>query len=127
MVQRETLSGRALERAILERVTMRLKAKYPQDAAGLALLIDALRQNREFWLTLATDLAHPGNAYPNDLKASLLGIAGFVERNTHAAARSADVLKSFIEINESIAAGLSHGPTQDSSMVEQPQLCPVSS
>ncbi len=113
VVQRETVSGRALERAILERVTMRLKASYTQGPAGLALLIDALRQNRELWLTLATDLAQPENAFPDDLKASLISIAGYVERNTHTAARDRSVLNSFIEINESIATGLATGPAND--------------
>lgn len=127
VVQRETVSGRALERAIIERVTMRLKANHPQNAEGLALLLDALRQNRELWIALAVDLASAENMYPDDLKASLISIAGYVERNTHAAAKNVDVLNSFIEINESIAAGLSSTPAPDVRRMEQPELCPVSS
>ncbi|GGY43881.1 flagellar biosynthesis regulator FlaF [Parvularcula lutaonensis] len=108
VVQRETASGRDLEREVLERVTTRMRAADPSDVAGLAQLHEALQRNRAIWMTFASDLANPNNLCSNDLKASMISIAGFVERNTQAASKNPDVLRSLIEINESIIAGLRH-------------------
>lgn len=114
LVQRETASGKDLERELLERVTARMKAAKPEDAGGLALLLEALRTNRNIWLTFAADLANPGNRCSAELKASIISIAGFVERSTAEASRNYGILQSLIEINESIIAGLkgpmSHAP-----------------
>lgn len=127
VVQRETVSGRALEKAILEKVTMRMKASQTDDPSGILYLMNALHQNRELWITLAIDLASPENEFPNELKASLISIAGYVERNTHSALRNRDVLASLIEINESIAAGLDSKSEPHGAAAGQPDLCLVSS
>lgn len=106
VVQRETASARDLEREVLERVTMRLRSADPGTVAGLALLHEALRVNRNIWLTFAADLASPGNPFPDSLKAAIISIAGYVERNTLAASEDRRVLESLVEINEIVAAGL---------------------
>lgn len=105
-VQHATASGRDTERELLQRVTTRLKAARPDDPAGLAMLHEALRLNRNVWMTFAADLASPQNPLPNDLKASMISIASFVERNTLAAAKSREVLDCFIDINTSVMNGL---------------------
>ena len=106
LVQKETTTGRALERELLERVNMKLKAAKPNDVAGLALLHEALRLNRNIWMTFAVDLASPDNACPDELKAAMISIAGYIERKTILAAADRDLLESFIEINANIIEGL---------------------
>ncbi|MEO1042582.1 MAG: flagellar biosynthesis regulator FlaF [Pseudomonadota bacterium] len=105
-VQRQTVSGRALEREVLERVTSRMKVIDSSNEKGLEQLRNALRLNRNVWLTLAVDLASSQNAYPDDLKASMISLAGFVERNTLAAATDCDLRETLISINTSIIEGL---------------------
>lgn len=105
-VQKVTVGGRALERELLERVTAKLKSASYDDAAGVALLHEALRLNRRVWMTFATDLASENNPLPDELKASLISIAAFVERNTFAAGKQHEVLQCFIDINTSIMQGL---------------------
>ncbi len=107
VVQRQTISGRALEREILERVTARLKSADPDSVKGLAKFHEALRLNRNIWMTFAVDLAAPNNPYPDELKASLISLAGFIEKSTAAAAKDRDVLDTLISINGSVIQGLS--------------------
>ncbi|MEO1657077.1 MAG: flagellar biosynthesis regulator FlaF [Pseudomonadota bacterium] len=107
VVQRQTVSGRALEREILERVTSRMRAADTTSTKGLAKLHDALRLNRNIWMTFAVDLAAPNNPYPDELKASMISLAGFIEKNTAAAASDKDLLDTLVSINGSIIEGLS--------------------
>lgn len=105
-VQRETVSERGLEVALLERVTARLKAHLGEESLNHSALLETLHTNRSLWMMLAIDLARPDNRQTNELKASMISIAGYIERNTHAAANSVDVLNSLVEINEAILVGL---------------------
>jgi len=110
-VQKETTTGRELERAVLERATARLRAVDNVGAESIAMVHEALRLNRNVWMTFAADLASDQNALPDDVKASMLSIAAFVERNTPAAATSQDARNALIDINTSIMQGLSNQPT----------------
>lgn len=110
VVQRETVSARGLERELLQRITMRLKSADTSTTEGLAMLLEALRMNRSLWLTFAADLASPTNRCSDQVKASMISIAGYVERNSFAASRSGEVLQSFIDINDSVARGLEDAP-----------------
>lgn len=111
VVQKQTASGRALEREVLERVNMRLKAADADSISGLSLLHEALRLNRSVWVTFATDLASPTNECPDELKASMISLAAYIERNTIAAVRDQTIIDSFVSINQSIIDGLAgHSP-----------------
>jgi len=107
VVQRQTISGRALEREILERVTARLKSPDRDSVKGLAKLHEALRLNRNIWMTFAVDLAAPANPYPDELKASMISLAGFIEKSTAAAVKDPELLETLISINGSVIQGLS--------------------
>lgn len=104
-VQQQTVSGRDLERTLLERVTAKMRSSI-DDNSDIARLHESLRLNRNIWTTFATDLASPDNMYPDDVKASLISIASYIERNTFAAAKQTSVLKSFVDINTAIIQGL---------------------
>jgi flagellar protein FlaF len=105
-IQKETSGGRSLEREVMERVTIRLRSAADNRGPGETHLHEALRANRSLWLTFAADLANPRNTCPDAVKAALISLAGFIERNTVAATSDEGLLRSLISINERIAAGL---------------------
>ncbi|WOI52948.1 flagellar biosynthesis regulator FlaF [Parvularcula sp. LCG005] len=105
-MQRETISGRALEREVFTRITRRLEAAIGEDPVDTLALYIALQDNKQLWMTLAVDLANPNNHCPDQLKASLLSLAAFVEQHTRVVTDqngSADIL---VEINQNIIRGL---------------------
>lgn len=103
--QRQTLSGRALEREVFARITARLdQTRRTEDRP--AARADALEQNRRLWCTLAIDLASPSNACPDELKASLLSLAAFVESHTGRVIAGEGTPDILITINRNILQGL---------------------
>jgi flagellar protein FlaF len=105
-IQRETSGGRSLEREMMERVTIRLRSAIEDSGPGESRLHEALRANRSLWMAFAADLASPNNTCPDTVKAALISLAAFIERNTRAAMSDEGMLRSFIAINDRIAAGL---------------------
>lgn len=116
-VIRESETPRNLERRILARITGDLERRwedfdYAEDgveqlsvlASGLR---DALEQNIRFWAVLRHDLASPGNALPPDLRAGLLSLALWVERQTSAVLGGTPGVAALVEVNRSVLAGLS--------------------
>ena len=91
------------------RVTRRLKAADPsgRDAAAG----EAVHMNTQLWSALASDLALPDNALPDELKAQLLSLALFSVRHGFRVAAGDGDLSALIEINSSIMAGL-RGPVR---------------
>ncbi|MDO5647421.1 flagellar biosynthesis regulator FlaF [Paracoccus sp. (in: a-proteobacteria)] len=68
--------------------------------------IQAVHKNNELWTLLATDLATPGNALPDDVKAGLLSLAGFAIRHGHAVLRGEAPVDPLIDINLTVMKGL---------------------
>ncbi len=88
---RDIRPPRELELEIFQRVTGRLSAELAQAAPDGRMpgrpritprLAEALHQNTRLWTTLATDLAHPDNGLPRDLRAKLLSLARFTLAET---------------------------------------------
>ena len=97
----ELKAPRTAEYEAFARVTRALKT-----AERLPARVNALHDNRRLWLVLAVDLADPGNALPEDLRARLISLAEFTRQHTSKVLRneaSADVL---IEINTAVMRGL---------------------
>lgn len=113
---RESETPRQIERRVLSRVTGRLAARataYDQAASKLdrgTLLAEGLRDdlatNQKFWSELQFDLAQPGNALPAELRAGLISLAIFVDRQTSAVIGGNAGVGALVEINRSIVAGL---------------------
>jgi flagellar protein FlaF len=104
--QRATLGGRDLEREVFSRITARLQAADTDRAGGLAALASALEENRRLWCALALDLSSPNNRLPDALKAGLISLAAFVEKQSPrvlAREASRDVL---VDINRNVVLGL---------------------
>src|ERR1700741_1840910 len=93
---------RTTEQRMLAKVTgMLIAAKEPRARA----LVAACYYNRKLWTIFQADLADPGNALPDKLKAELISLSLFVQRYTSDVLNGAAV-DPLIEVNRSIMAGL---------------------
>ena len=73
---------------------------------GFAALADAVHENRRFWRLASDDLAGDGNGLPVPLRAQLLSLAGFVEKETSRILAGDATAATLIEINRAVARGL---------------------
>lgn len=97
------------EAMVFARVTRRLEAVFADPDATFASRVAVLHENRRLWLAAAAATADDGNEMPVPLRASLLNLAGFVERHTKAILRGQGDAAILSEINRRVAGGLSHG------------------
>lgn len=116
---RQTESPRQIERRIMSRLTGALEAQAAYDAAQTtgerlqilsAGLRDTLAENQKFWNELKHDLAFPGNMLPPDLRAALISIALWVDRQTSAVMGGQPGVAALADINRTIMTGLSATP-----------------
>ena len=113
---RHSEDPRQIERRVLSRITHDIAIQAESfDAADtrmerLAILAGGLREtlyeNQRFWSALRHDLAEPGNAMPAQLKAGLISIALWVDRQTTLLLSGEGRLRTLVDINGNIAAGL---------------------
>jgi len=113
---RESETPRQIERRVLSRVTHDLqhhasafdRSETKFDRLNLLAdgLRDALFENQRIWSALRDDLAEPGNAMPDALKASLISIALWVDRQTDTLMTGHGQVAGLVEINGNIIAGL---------------------
>jgi len=113
---RESETPRQIERRILTRITGAL-AKNAEEYDGdisseqrLGILYnglgESLIENQLFWNMLKNDLATKENKNPTGLKASLLSIALWVERETNSVMGGAAGGLDLIAVNQNIISGL---------------------
>ena len=113
---RESETPRQIERRILSRVTHDLQTYAKSfDACETRLerqtilaegLRDTLTENQRIWAALRSDLTEPGNTIPDSLKASLISIALWIDRQCSAVMAGEGTLAGLVEINGNIVAGL---------------------
>jgi len=113
---KESESPRQIERRILSRITGQLEQNArafdeAQDSlTRLTLLADGLREslseNQAVWGALKYDLADTENALPPELKAQLLSLALWVERQTGNVLGGAPGVGALAAINRNIVNGL---------------------
>jgi len=89
-----------------------------------SIMAQALRFNQLFWTILQADITDPANQLPNELKANIMSLSIFVDKQTTKALRSAktDDLESLIAINRNLAMGLREGQADQT----LPSSAPVS-
>lgn len=104
-------SHRDTERTVIGRITHRLRAaaSNPSEFSELAA---ALTENRMLWTRLASDVADPDNALPQDLRSQLFYLAEFTEKHSSLVLRGQASATVLVEINSAVMRGLS-GPGQD--------------
>lgn len=95
---------RDAEYEVFSRVTRMLRQA--ADGAHGADVIAAVHKNNELWTILAADLASPGNGLPDQIRAGLLSLAGFVLRHGHQALSGKVGVAPLIDINLTMMRGL---------------------
>lgn len=100
--------GRA-ESFVFAKVTRRMEEVFSDDAASSASRVAALHDNRRLWQAAAVACADDANTMTPQLRAGLIGLAGFVDRHTSAVMNGSAKPDPLFEINRRIAAGLSAG------------------
>lgn len=104
---RSVKTPRDIEHDLLARITARLRRAVDNEGAGAyPELVAALDENARLWAVFASDLAGPGNAYPDDLRAGLLSLAGFTLDHTRKVLREKAETAPLIEINTIVLRGL---------------------
>ncbi|MBN2906219.1 MAG: flagellar biosynthesis regulator FlaF [Rhodobacteraceae bacterium] len=97
---------RATEYALFARVTARLKEAQSAGRQGFPALASALHDNRALWTTLAADVAEPGNALPDALRARLFYLAEFTTHHSRQVLAGRADPGPLIEINTAVMRGL---------------------
>ncbi len=120
---RTSESPRQIERRILSRLTGQLEARANDydGAAGqherIEILSSGLRndltENQRFWGELKHDLSQAENALPAELRAGLLSLALWVDRQTASILGGAAGVSALVQINRSIVAGLAGQATTE--------------
>lgn len=114
---KESESPRQIERRIFVRVTAEMdKQSQAFDtnrsrADRSDMLANGLRvtlaENLKLWTTIKFDLSQPENGLPPQLKAGLISLALFVERQTQQVLGGNAGVGTLVQINQSLISGLS--------------------
>jgi flagellar biosynthesis activator protein FlaF len=108
-VMRGTETPRDTEYRIFTQLTAALEA-VDQPDVSLGKRAEVIQRNREFWLALGYDLAHPDNSLPDGLRAGLINLAIWVQGESTRAVRNGTKLGDLIDVNRTVMAGLSRLP-----------------
>ncbi|MGB3688050.1 MAG: flagellar biosynthesis regulator FlaF [Jannaschia helgolandensis] len=103
-----TSPGRA-EALVFAKVTRRMEQVFADEAATATARVSALHDNRRLWQAAAIACADDTNMMPAELRASLISLAGFVDRHTSEVLNGSARPSVLCEINRRIASGLSSG------------------
>lgn len=104
---RDSVSATEVEYQILGRLTGRMERLREGYAKAIGEREESLHENRQFWQSLAIDLADPSNQFPDDLKARLISLAIWVTNYTGKVLRDEKPIDALIDINKSVMTGLS--------------------
>jgi len=77
-----------------------------EPSGGFAALAAAVHENRRYWRLASDDLAGDGNKLPLPLRAQLLSLAAFVEKETGRILAGETTSEALIEVNRAVARGL---------------------
>ncbi|MGR3198170.1 MAG: flagellar biosynthesis regulator FlaF [Paracoccus sp. (in: a-proteobacteria)] len=97
-------SPRDAEYDIFSRVTRMLR-QAPRKADNRDTIL-AVHKNSELWTLLASDLAAPGNALPDETKVGLISLAAFAIRHGRAVMAGEAQTDALIDINMTVMRGL---------------------
>lgn len=91
------------------------------------LLMQALRFNQLFWTILQADIADPENQLPGAIKANIMSLSLFVDKQVKKVIQSGDPadLDILISINRNLAAGLNEPPAGAEAPAATPDQTPA--
>ncbi len=99
-------SPRGTECRLMRQITGEMMTARDAGLSGSALM-SVLHRNREVWGAFSDACGAPGNALPNELRASIISIGLWVDRFTSEVVRGTDSIDELITVNCSIIEGLS--------------------
>jgi len=97
------------EALVFAKVTRRLEAVFADEGASATARISALHDNRRLWHAAAMACASDDNQMTPQLRASIISLAGFVDRQTSEILGGSGKPQVLFEVNRRVAAGLSNG------------------
>jgi flagellar protein FlaF len=109
--QKRNLTPREVEAMAFTKAALLL-----EEAKGKSKNVDeyakALRFNHLLWTIIQADLTDPANQLPDEIKANVMSLSIFVDKQTTKALRSSEPreLDILITINRNLAAGLRTNP-----------------
>ncbi|MXP10468.1 flagellar biosynthesis regulator FlaF [Pseudoblastomonas halimionae] len=71
-----------------------------------AQLAEPLHRNREMWNLFSADCAAPGNQLPDQLRASLISLALWVDRFSSEVIAGRESIEDLIDVNRTVMEGL---------------------
>lgn len=101
------LDPKAAEARVVTQITRRMIAAWKDDATPFAERVAVLDANRKLWTAVGAAVISDDNELPDALRASLAGLAGFVDRETGKLLRREGDVRILVEINRRVIAGLS--------------------
>jgi flagellar protein FlaF len=104
-VQNKTEEPRDIEYRLLAQVTASLIAAR-DNPKEFQKRVEAVLWNRDVWSAFRVDLSDADNKLPKELRASLLSISIWMEKETHAILDQRGDIDAVIDINRNIMAGL---------------------
>ena len=102
-------SDRSVEYQTIARVSHRLRQAALKRSSDFPTYVSALHDNQKLWLALASDVAHPDNELPSELRAGIFYLAEFTEHETRRLMRGEGDVAALIDINAAVLMGLRAG------------------
>lgn len=109
--QKRSLSPREVEAMAFTKAAVLMEDVKPNNK-DINAWAQALRFNHLLWTIIQADISEPENTLPPELKANIMSLSIFVDKQTTKALRSSnpDDLNVLININRNLAAGLRENP-----------------
>lgn len=101
-VQQRTAGDKDIEIAIIQQITRELENAADAVDPPVTQMVDAVSRNLQMWTIFATDLANPNNTVADEAKAGLIGISGFVHRETMKILSGKGEIEDLIEVNRNL-------------------------
>jgi flagellar protein FlaF len=105
-IAQRTAGDKEVEYALFLQITEALDSVKDPQTRSISDWADAISRNQQLWTIIATDLLHPGNELPDDLKRSLLFLSEFVRRSSLNILAGEESIPDLIEVNKTVMAGL---------------------
>jgi flagellar protein FlaF len=97
---------RGTEYDLFARITHQLRSAQSDGRKRSATLAGAIHDNRRLWMTLAADVADPGNALPAPLRARIFYLYQFTDAHSRKVLAGEAGVEVLIDINTAIMRGL---------------------
>src|SRR4051812_43719140 len=118
-VQNRTEDSRSVEYRLLAQVTAAMLSAR-DSSKDFPKLVDAVLWNRSVWAAFRDDLAHPQNGLPEDLKARLISLSLWVDRESFAVLGKTPDIDTLVEVNRMIMEGLAASQRTSAEAVAPP-------